>query len=144
MSYLDLPDDWPSRPLDDPCVGPDIVDLCVRDSDREEGGLSVLYCRRDGSLAQPVFFEARHAVDLLETAERLVEAAAELPGVGGVVVSVVRPGGAVDDGDRMAHQRVIEVCRALGLRLFGMYVVTRARVTPLPLAEALRAPRDVA
>lgn len=144
MTHKDLPDDWPARPLDDPAVAPDVVDLCVRDRDRAVGGLSVLYCRRDGTLGQPVFVQEVAAGELPEVVERLVEAGTELPGVGGVVVSVVRPWGAVDDADRAAHQRALDVCRAVGLRLLGMYVVTRAGVTLLPVADGLTAPRDVA
>jgi hypothetical protein len=144
MTFHDLPDDWHSRRLDDPTVAPSIVDLCISDRDRSTGGLSVLLCRTDGTLSQPVFLERVPAHELPVAVERLVHAATHLPGVGGVVVSVVRCGGAVTDGDRRVHQRAIEECRAAGLPLLGTYVVTRASVTPLPVASELGASRDVA
>lgn len=144
MTFHDLPQDWPTRRLDDPTVAPSIVDLCVSDADRDAGGLSVLFCRSDGTLSQPVFLERVPARELPLAVRRVVHAASHLPGVGGVVVSVVRRWGAVTDADRQVHQRAIEECRAAGLALLGAYVVTRASVEPLPVAAGLTAPREVA
>ena len=137
MSFEDLPKDWPARPLDDVSVGASVVDLCVSDRDRGVGGLSVLLCRTDRTLSQPVFVEDVPGSELCEVVARMVEAGSHLPGVGGVVVSVVRPWGAVTDLDHAAHQSALEACRGSGIPLLGMYVVTRASVTHLPLAEGL-------
>ena len=144
MSFDDLPADWPARPLDDLTVAPSVVDLCVSDRDRRVGGLSVLLCRPDRTLSQPMFVEGVPRAQLCEAVARMVDAGSHLPGVGGVVVSVVRPWGAVTDLDRAAHQSALDACRVSGLTLLGMYVVTLASVTHLPLAEELGGRTDVA
>lgn len=144
MSFDDLPADWPARPLDDVPLATSVVDLCVSNLDRHVGGLSVLLCRTDRTLSQPMFVEEVPRVELCEAVARLVEAGSQLPGVGGVVVSVVRPWGAVTDLDRAAHQSALDACRASGLLMLGMYVVTLAGVTHLPLAEGLAGRTDVA
>ena len=66
MSFKDLPKDWPARPLDDVSVGASVVDLCVSDRDRGVGGLSVLLCRTDRTLSQPVFVEEVPGSELCE------------------------------------------------------------------------------
>ncbi|GAA5161563.1 hypothetical protein [Ornithinimicrobium tianjinense] len=144
MSFEDLPDNWPERSLADPTFAADVVDLCVSDADRRIGGLSVLLARLDGALSQPIFVGSIPAEELTDAVTRLVEVAEHLPGVGGVVLSLVRPWGAVSDADRVVHQHAIEVCRASPVPLLGTYVVTRASVTHLPVAEELRIPGDAA
>lgn len=138
MSFEDLPRDWPGRPLSNPVLAADVLDLCVSDRDRSRGGLSVLLCREDDTLAQPVFVgPLEDAAELPGIAERMVETSRELQGVGGVVLAVVRPWGSVNDADRRVHQRAIEVCGALGVRLLGTYVVTDSEISQLPLAREL-------
>ncbi len=39
MTYQDLPTDWPSRPVTDPAITSDLLDLVVRDADRVDGAL---------------------------------------------------------------------------------------------------------
>ena len=54
MSFDDLPSDWPTRPLTDPTIARDVVDLVVREADRAQGCLSILLCSREHRLVQPV------------------------------------------------------------------------------------------
>lgn len=150
MSFDDLPRDWPTRSLADHVFAADVLDLCVSDADRTTGGLSVLLCRPDGSLSQPLFVaEVPDEAGLREAVSAVVLGSLSLPGVDGLVVAAVRARGAVTDADRRVHQHAIEVCRRALLRLHGTFVVTRSRVTHLPVAAQLRSvqavqPRDVA
>ncbi|MDO5740169.1 MAG: hypothetical protein Q4P07_08480 [Ornithinimicrobium sp.] len=138
MSFDDLPRDWPSRPLRDPDFTADVLDLCVSDQDRTAGGLAVLFCRRDDTLAQPVFVgDIPDEQGLLDALVSLGRATVEMPPVAGAVMAIVRPWGAVCDGDRRAHQQAIEVCRGVGITLLGMYVVTRTSISCLPVAPEL-------
>ncbi|MGD8149614.1 hypothetical protein [Ornithinimicrobium sp. Y1694] len=138
MTFEDLPKDWPSRPLDDPIVGPDVVDLCVSYKDRLGGGLSVLFCRADATLAQPVFIgDFELGDDLALAAERMIEIGTSLPGVGGLVMSVVREVGCPTDEDRRVHQRALEVCASYDMRLVAFNVVTASGITPLAVAPEL-------
>ncbi len=147
MSFDDLPQDWPTRSLADPAFAADVLDLCVSDADRYTGGLSVLLCRPDGSLSQPLFVaEVPHESGFREAVSAVVLGALSLPGVDGVVLAFVRRRGAVTDADRRIHQHAIEVCRRALLTLHGTFVVTSVGVTHLPVAGQLQPvqPRDVA
>ncbi len=145
MSFSDLPRDWPARSLADPTFAADVLDLCVSDADRMTGGVSFLLCRADGSLAQPVFVRGLpHETAMRETVAATVLTCLTLAGVGGLVIAVVRPWGAVDDRDRRLHQLAIEVCRRAAIDLHGTFVVTGAGVTHLPVAAPLRSGQDVA
>lgn len=138
MSFQDLPDDWPTRPLHDPALATDVLDLCVSDRDRLTGGLSVLCCREDATLSQPIFVANDGTEgDLAWGVEQMVSILAELPGVGGMVMAAVRPTGHVTDEDRRAHERAMSACRSHGLALWGFYLVTHAAITPLPVALEL-------
>lgn len=147
MSFDDLPRDWPARSLADPTFAADVLDLCVSDSDRLTGGLSILLCRPDGSLSQPIFVaDVPHEAGFREAVSAVVLGSLSLPGVDGVVVAVVRPSGRVTDADRRLHQHALEVCRRALLTLHGTFVVSCLGVTHLPVAAQLQAvqPRDVA
>lgn len=147
MSFDDLPPDWPTRSLADPTFAADVLDLCVSDSDRLTGGLSVLLCRPDGSLSQPLFVaDVPHEAGFREAVSAVVLGSLSLPGVDGVVVAVVRRSGGVTDADRRLHQHAIEVCRRALLTLHGTFVVTCLGVKHLPVATQLHTvqPRDVA
>lgn len=139
MTFQDLPRDWPARPLSDPVLAADVLDLCVTDGDRIQGGLSVLLCRRDDTLAQPVFVGDVPEDDLCATISRILDVTEEMGDVGAIVVGIVRSWGSVTDADRMVHQRAIEVCGSAGLRLLGTFVVTTGGVTHLPVAAELLA-----
>ncbi len=145
MSHSDLPSDWPSRSLADPVVAADLLDLCVLDADRSSPGLSVLLCRPDGTLAQPVVLGAvPHESALREAIATTVLSSLTLPGVGGLVLGLLHPWGAVDDRDRRLHQHALEVAARAAVQLHGTFVVTRTGVTHLPVVQGLRAGQDVA
>lgn len=138
MTFEDVPDDWPTRPLSDQVLAADLLDLCITDQDRMKGGLSLLLCRRDDTLAQPVFVgDIPRPDELWFTMERTLEITAEVPEAAAVVVALVRHWGTVTDADRALHQHAIEVCGRTGIRLLGTFLVTSAGVTPLPVASAL-------
>lgn len=137
MTYKDLPQDWPMRPLTDPTIAADVVDLVVRDQDRAKGGLSFLLCRADGALAQPVFVETEGCPDLADLVRHFADIIEHVPEVRGLVVAVAKPFGGVTDTDRRVHQAAIEVCRSHGLTLHGTYLATHAGVRLLPVAAEL-------
>lgn len=144
-THEDLPRDWPRIPLTDPDLAPAIINLCISGEDRLVGGLSVLFCRaRTFCLDQPIFVSEVPRGELPDAAERLLLAGSHLPGVGGAVISIVRPRGTVDDWDREIHQRAIAAGTRLNVPVIGMYVVTRTQVMPLPDAEVRTTPLDAA
>ena len=138
MTFEDLPQNWPTVPLGEDDFTADVLDLCVTNRDRLAGGLSLLLCRRDDTLAQPVFVgEIIDDVELLDITGRTLELIVDIPEVAGVVVGIARPEGAVNDHDRAVHQRAVEVCRHVGIRLLGTFLVTTGGVTCLPAVPEL-------
>jgi hypothetical protein len=53
MGFEDLPDDWPDRPLTEPQLLADVLDLIVSHRDRVEGAIGVLVCDADQRLLVP-------------------------------------------------------------------------------------------
>jgi hypothetical protein len=52
MTFDDLPDDWSDRPLTDPALVADVLDLVVFARDRQQGAVSFLLCDEDARLVQ--------------------------------------------------------------------------------------------
>jgi len=101
MTFDDLPADWPTRPITDPALFLDVVDLCVSEHHRAAGAVYVLLCDPQARLVQPCALptgnrvsdargvgdqERRGILDPFATA-----LATQQPG-GGLVVVVARPG----------------------------------------------------
>ena len=68
MGFEDLPDDWSDRPLTDPQLLADVLDLVVMDRDRRAGGLGVLICDAHQRLSVPVMISEPD--DLADDEER--------------------------------------------------------------------------
>ncbi|XVX21689.1 hypothetical protein ACQP1U_07480 [Actinomycetota bacterium] len=131
MSFHDLPDDWASRPVHDPEIAADVVDLIVREADRDEGAVCFLLCHRDGRLLQPVTIGLQGASPPPAERREIVGAlASTLPEELLVVTAIARPRGyRASDDDRLWHQVFID---AFGPALSGCFVATREGVVELP------------
>ncbi|HET7476032.1 MAG TPA: hypothetical protein VFJ97_08415 [Dermatophilaceae bacterium] len=139
MSFLDLPADWPHRPLTDPTLVADVLDLVVSDAVRQRGSLVLLLCRSDDRLAQPCVVDdvdlARHDATHREILEPFVALLAQMQSGGSLIVAVTRPSGLrPTDDDRAWHQAAIDACREgpVPVRLLGVHVVTRDGIERLP------------
>ena len=137
MSFENLPDDWPARPLDDPVLAADVVDLVVSDADRAAGALGFLLCRPGGTLAQPVVVGEVAQEDPTQVVARMIPVIADLPDTPGFVLALARPRGGVSDADRALHQYALDACEDAGLTLWGTFLATHAGVTHLPVASGL-------
>lgn len=128
MTFQDLPTDWATRPLTDPALAGDVLDLVVRDDDRRTGGLAVLLCGPDHRLQQPVMVAMDGPASLADkrlAVQRFLEAVDH--GLGeSLLLAVVRERGAfVTDDDREWHEVALRGCREAGVTLLGLWVVTR-------------------
>jgi hypothetical protein len=141
MTFNDLPADWSSRPVTDPQMFGDVIDLLVGDQDRATGTIHVLLCDESGRLLQPCAVtagglagdesvadtERRALIDPFATA-----LAAQHPN-GGLIVALGRPGATTETAtDRRWQQAAEATCRQHHLRLLGCAVATRGGVFRLP------------
>jgi len=133
MSFRDLPADWPRRPLSDPRLAADVLDLCVSDLARGQAGMCVLVLRHDLTLGQP--FLIGGPVPQLErrsVLSTLMRGCTQSRPESAVVLGIVHPGAAVSDEDRDLHQDAVQACRDIGVLLLGAYLVTEQEVIRLP------------
>lgn len=138
MSFEDLPQGWHTRPLTDTTLAADVVDLVVRDSEREQGCISLLLCDATGRMVQPVTITE---TDLHPGAPDAVfdTIVGGLAGsIGGFVAAIGRPRGlAPDDRARARHEEALAASRRHDVPLLGTYLATPQGVSELPVWGAL-------
>lgn len=145
MSFEDLPSDWPQRPVTDPAITADLLDLIVTDRDRAAGALAVLLCGRDDRLLQPIVVEApKLQADAEERRQGFDNICAALGHLGepgaeggtsgfGLLVALARPGPPLATaGDLGWRDTAQQSCRDYGVGLLGVWLVTPEVIWPLP------------
>ncbi|MFN8075803.1 MAG: hypothetical protein U0Q15_10335 [Kineosporiaceae bacterium] len=139
MSFDDLPDGWQDRPMTDPELFDDIVDLVVNDHDRRNGALYLLLCDDQARLLQPCAID-----DLPPGVENDPRAIAPFVGAllqhcpdAGLVVVVARPGEASPRETDVRWMRTAEAACAAGkVRLLATAVATPTGVVRLSADRA--------
>ena len=124
MGFDDLPADWSDRPLTDPRLVRDVLDLMVFDKDRRAGALSILICDEEARLIQPLT-----VTDIPEVAQaervrcigNLVEAIGRK---GSLLLALARPDGLSIRESDTAWLRAAETACGDDVRFLGLYVVT--------------------
>ena len=142
MSFHDLPDDWPTRSLTDPAIARDIVDLVVRETDRESGCICVLLCDAGARMLQPLTLGDVGDLPSRREAEGFFDMLLEQLGdqLAAIVVALGRPHGhEPDDPARAWHEAAIAASRRHGVRLVGTYLATDRGVMEMPRWEQLPA-----
>lgn len=147
MSFEDLPSDWPRRPVTDPEITADLLDLFIGDRDRAVGAVGVLLCQREGRLLQPVVVETPElrmgAAERRRGFDALCEAFGHLgePGASdlGLLVAIARPGPPlVTPTDLGWRDTAYRSCQESGLALLGVWLVTPEVIRPVPLRASQR------
>jgi len=136
MSFEDLPKDWPQRPLTDPQLVADVLDLVVSDADRVRGAIYILLCRPDDRLLQPCAIteldRIRENMTHRECLQPFAAMMQDLEPEGSILVAIARAKDLhVTDDDRAWHQAALDVCDE-GPRLLGVHVITQTGSIPLP------------
>ena len=134
MSFEDLPTDWAERPVTDPEITADVLDLIVRDADRVAGSVVAVIGNAAGRVVQPVVVELppegvgpgehRRFFDVV------CRGIASASGDGdrfGILAAVARSGPPFVSGDdRQWHDAAARSCADHGVRLWGTWLVTRS------------------
>lgn len=134
MAFTDLPDDWSARPISDPTLVADVLDLFVATDSRYDGALYLFLCDAGDRLMAPLSIGGSQAPTgaTVEQLSGLFGALAEHEPDAGVLVAIARPGGlSVAEHDR--HWAGAVARAAAGrVRLLGVHVVTPDGSRPVP------------
>lgn len=136
MTFEDLPAGWQSRPLTDPRITEDVLDLVISGHDRDLGTIHILLCDPADRLMQPCAVgeldDPAAGCTKLEIIDPFARAWSRLEPEGGLLVAIARSRGlAITDDDRAWHQAAIDACRDSRVRLLGVHVVTHSGSTRL-------------
>jgi hypothetical protein len=140
MSFDDLPEGWKERPLTDPRLIADVLDLCVSDADRCAGALAVLMCDEQGRLVQPgIIGDLDYGTSEAERSFMLasfVRTMAEF--CDSVLFALARADGLSITADDAAWARAVQYACSGEVRLLGFHVITRdgSRLVPGTVAAA--------
>jgi len=137
MTFTDLPDDWPERPLTEPQLVADVLDLVVSVRDRRSGALAVLMCDEDDRLVQPVVItDLEPMADEDDRCDALAVITGAMEGRGSIIVAVARRDGLSITEDDRVWARAARRAGAGAVRLLGVHLVTAtgSREVPLDLA----------
>lgn len=136
MTYDHLPRDWATRPITDPDLFEDVVDLVTTERSRVQGTVTVLACHPGGRLLQPFAVDdvplRRRVRTIARAVGGLLRGLAE-HGVGDVVLVIGRPGRIVPtERDLALRDGLAAEAEAAGLRLLGTALAVPGRVAVLP------------
>lgn len=136
MAFTDLPDDWDSRPITDPRLLPDVLDLVVSEQSRARGSLYLLVCDASDRLVLPMqvtdLDEATTARTRSALLTPVLDMVIEVQPDAGVLAALGRPGGlSVTRDDREWAEALCAAC-ARRARLLGVHVVTMEGSRPVP------------
>ena len=124
MSFDDLPPDWPDRPLTDPALRGDVVDLFLSDSDRARRSLLVLLCDDDHRALQPVVINDIPHTTTSERRAAVFRFLEEVP-TAAVVVALGLPTTLRARGHVRSWERATRLmCERLGITLLGFHLAT--------------------
>lgn len=142
MAFTDLPDDWGSRPITDPTLTADVLDLLVSEQCRHRGGLVLLFCDASDRLVAPIEVTPlpSPSPDVVECSMRLRDlvssvvahpASAGLAGAG-VLVALARPGALAVSPDDARWADAAALAARNRVRLLGVHLVTHEGSRPVP------------
>jgi hypothetical protein len=137
MSFEDLPDDWVERPLDEPRLVTDVLDLVVSLQDRLAGGLAVLMCDEGHRLLQPcVISDLNYLASDAEREIALSNVVDVMDRPGSLLVAIARPDGLSITADDHAWARAMARACADDVELLGVHVVTMHGSREVPFADS--------
>lgn len=133
MTFSDLPPGWAERPITDPDLFEDVVDLIATEQSRESGCLYVLICDDAGRMVQPVAFDTFPFDDSRPRQDEHVATLCGIlrhAGVRRIAVVIARPGHPAPTG----NDRQLRAALQAGARRRGIEIVAGAVATPLGVA----------
>jgi hypothetical protein len=136
MTFTDLPPDWPTRPITDAALLPDVLDLVVSEHARVTGSLFLLLCDPGDRLVLPVeigeLASAPAGPARAEMLAPIMRTVNEMEPDGGVLAAIARPGGLSVTADDIAWADTVAASARGWVRLLGVHVITLDGSRPVP------------
>ena len=139
MGFQDLSDNDLDRPLTEPALVANVLDLVISAADRRAGAIGVLMCDPDGRLVQPAVIGELKPDPTDEDRDRLVSVFVEaMGGHGSLLLAIARRDGLSISPDDVAWcHAASRVCAGSGVRFLGAYVVTMTGSREVPDGDAV-------
>ncbi|MGN6751464.1 MAG: hypothetical protein ACTHJJ_02805 [Intrasporangium sp.] len=135
MGFKDLPRGWAERPITDPDVFADVVDLVVTEQSRRAGAVYLLLTHPDGRMLQPLAIrDVPAGAPRGEDARRWRTLLGDLAehGTGSLVVVLARPGTPERTPDDDAALRMLGgAADGAGIELQGRAIATPSGILTL-------------
>ncbi len=113
-----------------------MLDLCVSNADRMNGGVAVLVLRDNLTLAQPIFVAGPVPIlDRHETVKALLREASRGGRDSTFIVGIVHHHSQLTDDDRALHQAMMDACTELGFTLLSTHLLAGGGAELLPIAR---------
>ncbi|WP_328325094.1 hypothetical protein OHA70_34955 [Kribbella sp. NBC_00382] len=145
MTFSDLPTNWLSRPLTDPVLAANVVDLFVTAAERRQGVLAALICDRRARFRTSIHLDLPRDAPLASP-KSCVRALAPL-----IPVLESRPDGALilalgrpkpdPPSDHDWTEAAIQTCRSASIHLLAFYLATPTDLHAVPLPTPPRTTR---
>lgn len=135
MGFEDLADDDLERPLTEPKLVANVLDLVISEADRHAGAMGVLMCDPDGRLVQPAVIGELEPHPTEEDRERLLSVfVAAMGGHGSLLLGIARRDGLSITAEDVAwsHTAARACSESDGMRLLGVHVVTMTGSREVP------------
>jgi hypothetical protein len=139
MTLKNLPENWSDRPLSDPSIAVDVVDLFISKADRHRGMFVVLLCDDQDRLLTPIAVDGLSGGGSLDEMGDIVDVepedcevmlkpfllAAQAGTDSGLLLAMGRFGPSdLPEVDEPWAEEAARLCREYGVRLIGFYVAT--------------------
>jgi hypothetical protein len=139
MSFQNLPPTWTDKPLSDPALAADVVDLLVSLGDRRRGTFTVVICDSDDRYVAAVSIdlpsEFKHLMPTPQPSElcstalgAIMPAVRTAPGAA-LLLALGRPGpDCWPELDTEWAEAASHICRAAEVRLLGFHIASAQHI----------------
>ncbi|MFI5706847.1 hypothetical protein [Kribbella sp. NPDC051620] len=144
MTFNDLPTNWLTRPLTDPVLAANAVDLFVTEAERRQGVLAALICDGRARFRTSILLDLPRDAPLA-SARSCIRALAPLVPVlqgrpdGALILALGRPE-PDPPSDHDWTQAAIQTCQTASIRLLAFYLATPTNLHAVPLPTPPRPP----
>jgi hypothetical protein len=145
MTFSDLPANWLTRPLTDPVLAANAVDLFVTEAERRQGVLAALICDRRARFRTSILLDLPRDAPLASPKSCIRALAPLIPVLesrpdGALILALGRPRPDPPSDDDWT-QAAIQTCRSASIRLLAFYLATPTDLHAVPLPSPARPPR---